>query len=95
MKKLHTQLLRDDHGRYRIRLAKNQDDPILCVGSGQLNSMSPGMWEVFKKAQEAQDAFQAALAELFCSDQFPFEENSGNRATAPVAISEGQTNETL
>tara|TARA_R110002020_G_scaffold7330_4_gene30868 strand:+ start:24900 stop:25025 length:126 start_codon:yes stop_codon:yes gene_type:complete len=37
--------------------------------------MSPGMWEVFKKAQEAQDAFQAALSELYCSDQFPFQDN--------------------
>ena len=76
MKKLHTQLIRDDHGHFRIRLAKYQHDPIVFVGSGQLNTMTPGMWEVFKKAQESQDAFQAALAELFCSDTLPFEQNA-------------------
>ena len=75
MEKIHTQLISDHQGNYRIRLAKYQHDPICFVGNGQLNSMSPGMWRVFE-AQEAQDAFQAALSELFCSDMFPFEQDA-------------------
>ena len=75
MSKLHTQLIKTDKDQWRIRLAKHQDDPIICLGSGQVNTMTPAMWDVLKSAQDAADNLQDALDELYCSDQFPFEAN--------------------
>ena len=64
-KKIGIQIVRDDSGRYKVRKAMHQDDPIFGAGSGSWGYVSEKEWEMLNAAQEECEKFQATLATWF------------------------------